>query len=560
MKKLFTVTFLFANLSFFAQQLQGDHVPGNAIILLSTGTQVEKVIAQNYLIDGNPSGLQLKKALSKSMNIWLLEFDSGTDENKMLRKLNGTSGVVFAQFNHYLKERVTVPTDTYFSSMWALDNTGQSGGTVDADIDAPEAWDITTGGITSLGDTIVVAVIDGGFQLSHTDLNFWKNYGEISGNGIDDDGNGYIDDRNGWNALNSNGTINSSSHGTHVTGTVGAKGNNASGTTGVSWNVKVMPVVGSTSQESEAVEAYSYVRDNRLLYNQTNGAKGAFVVATNSSFGVDQGQPASYPIWCAMYDSLGAVGILSAGATANQNWNIDVVGDIPTSCASNYLISVTNTTRTDVKYSGAGYGATTIDIGAPGTTIYSTVPTSTWSQSSWVGTSMATPHVAGTIGLMYAAACPQFITDYKSDPAGKALLMFQYLMNGADVLTSLNGLCVSNGRLNAYNALLNVQSYAACSATSGFSLPAQLDKNEMGKIYPNPGSNWVEIEYTSAEDNFDVVVADLSGQVVKRLPRVNHKGINKHKLDLGELTNGIYFIGTEGNNSKSNFLKFVKLN
>lgn len=557
MKKTLSTLLLSAGALFSAAQQAGDHVPGQALVMLYGGHDVQQVLDNAYLINGNASGIKVNKAVGKSMNIWLLDFDPSADEPAVLEKIRATGGVAIAQFNHYIQQRA-VPNDTYFGSMWGLNNTGQNGGTPDADIDAPEAWDITTGGLTALGDTIVVAVVDGGFQISHTDINFWKNYNEIPANGMDDDGNGYIDDVNGWNAYNSNGTLQSNSHGTHVAGTVGAKGNNNSGTTGVSWNVKVMAVMGSTTTESEAVEAYTYILDNRRLYDQTNGAKGAFVVATNSSFGVDQGQPAAYPLWCAMYDSLGAAGILSATATANQNWDIDAVGDIPTGCSSQWMIAVTNTTRYDVKYTSAGYGATTIDLGAPGTSVYSTVPTNNWQSSGWTGTSMATPHVAGTIGLMYAAACQQFMIDYKNDPSGMAMVMQNYLLSGVDMLSSMNGLCVTGGRLNANNALLNVQSYSACTTTA-YTVPAALDKMDMRNVFPNPTAGRVELEYVSNEDNFDVVVKDIFGKTVKVQRRSNHKGINKHKLDLDELPSGVYMIGVEGMNAKSRMMRVVKI-
>ncbi|MBK7159404.1 MAG: hypothetical protein IPH77_12840 [Ignavibacteria bacterium] len=102
--------------------------------------------------------------------------------------------VAIAQFNHYFKERVVIPNDTRFAEQWDKNNTGQTGGTPDADIDAPEAWDISTGGTTVFGDTIVVAIVDGGQQIDHQDLNTWRNWAEIPANGIDDDNNGYIDD------------------------------------------------------------------------------------------------------------------------------------------------------------------------------------------------------------------------------------------------------------------------------------------------------------------------------------------------------------------------------
>jgi hypothetical protein len=554
-KKVLSIVFAFFTGSISIGQITSDHVKEQYILMLDKGFSVNQLLNETADLNGTPTNLRLVKTLSKSMNIFLVE-SSQSNEKNLLDKIKSTSGVLIAQYNHYVRERVNVPDDTYFSSMWSLDNTGQSGGTVDADIDAPEAWNIATGGLTATGDTIVVAVIDGGFQLTHADISFWKNYNEIAANGIDDDGNGYIDDVNGWNAINSNGSIGLASHGTHVAGTIGAKGNNAMGTVGVNWNVKIMAVQGSTTNEAEAVEAYSYVRDNRKLYDQTNGAKGAFVVATNSSFGVDQGKPSDYPLWCAMYDSLGEVGILSAGATANQNWNIDLVGDIPTGCSSPYLISVTNTTRLDQKYSSAGFGATAIDIGAPGTTIYSTVPTNSWSQSSWTGTSMATPHVAGTVGLMFAAACEQLILDYKADPAGVALIMSNYLVSGADVLSSMNGMCVTSGRLNANNALLNVQSYSACLTSAG------KEKNNeliLRNVFPNPGNSWFETEYVSDADNFNVVIGTVEGKILKTIQRTNHKGINKHKIDLEDLAPGIYMIFVETPSSRSNIMRVVKM-
>jgi len=137
--------------------------------------------------------------------------------------------ILLAQRNHQVQLRVTIPNDPNFANeQWSLNNTGQNGGTPDADIDAVEAWDITTGGWTVQYDTIVVAVIDDGFQISHPDLqqNIFRNWNEIPGNNVDDDQNGYVDDINGWNAYNNSGTLQSNTHGTHVAGIIGAVGNN----------------------------------------------------------------------------------------------------------------------------------------------------------------------------------------------------------------------------------------------------------------------------------------------------------------------------------------------
>ena len=439
-----------------ALEAASSYEPGQLLIQLNAGEQPSSLTGSYSYIDLKPVRL-----LSRRMNIWLFEYSGGTlkagDNQAILDDVRLRPAVSLAQFNHFVTERATTPNDPSFGQQWALNNTGQSGGTVDADIDAPEAWDIASGGITTTGDQIVVAIIDGGFDIAHQDLSFWKNTEEIPGNGIDDDGNGYIDDYNGWNSYSHNGTITSASHGTHVAGIAAARGNNGIGVSGVSWGVKLMAVQGSSSTEATTVESYGYVLEQRARYNESNGLHGAFVVSTNSSFGVNYGQPSSYPLWCAMYDSMGVQGILSAAATANENLNVDAQGDIPTACPSNYLITVTNTTDTDTKNSGAAYGLTTIDLGAPGTNVYSTLPGDSYGNNT--GTSMASPHVAGTIGLMYAAACPTFISACKTNPGPMALQMKQYLLSGADPVAALAGITVTGGRLNVFHAIQQLQTY-----------------------------------------------------------------------------------------------------
>jgi hypothetical protein len=148
---------------------------------------------------------------------------------------------------------------------------------------------------------------------------------------------------------------------------------------------------------------------------------------------------------------MGNVGILSCGAGPNLNVNVDVVGDVPSTCPGDYLIGITNTTSADVKNSSAGYGINNIDIGAPGTTIYSTTPNNNY--SNMTGTSMATPQISGTIALMYAAMPEEMMHACKSDPANFCLSVGQHLFNGADHLPSLDGLVASGRRLNAYGAI-----------------------------------------------------------------------------------------------------------
>ncbi len=439
-----------------AQTTQAAFEPGQILIQLKRGADAKAVASAIDLPNMHPV-----KLLSARMNIWLYAFDATStgrfEHEQALQKVENDPQVLLAQLNHYVKMRSTIPNDPQFGSQWSKNNTGQTGGTPDADIDAPEAWDVTTGGTTQNGDEIVVAIVDGGCDLTHPDIQFWKNTLEIPNNGIDDDGNGYVDDYDGWDAYSSDGTVPSSTHGTHVAGIAAAHGNNGIGVAGVNWGAKVMPVAGSSGTESVVVEAYGYVLEMRQRYNETDGAAGAFVVSANSSFGVDYGNPADYPLWCAMYDSMGAQGILNCAATANLNINIDVQGDVPTACPSDWLISVTNTTDTDVKNSGAAYGATTIDLGSPGTDILSTLPGSSY--GTLTGTSMATPQVTGAIALMWSAACPSFLQLYKNDPGAAALIMKSYILDGTDPNASLAGITVSGGRLNLNGSLQLVLAY-----------------------------------------------------------------------------------------------------
>jgi subtilisin family serine protease len=421
--------------SIYAQNSDA-YVENEFIIWLEEGVDAAKFAANSN------EGIVPKRLLSERLNIWLFEITDRIEQRGMkMSNLSKNADIKHIQNNHTnITLRAITPNDPYYNQQWAP-----------AKIGLPNVWgELTTGGASSDGDEIVVAVIDGGSDINHEDLSFWKNIYDIPNNGIDDDNNGYVDDYHGWNAYNHTGTISINSHGTHVTGIVGAIGNNNKGVCGVNWNVKILPVCGSSGNEATVVEAYSYVLEMRAKYNETNGQRGAFIVSTNSSFGVDMGNPNNYPIWCSMYDALGSVGILNCAATANANWNIDQVGDVPTACSSEFLIAVTNTTSADVKYTNAGYGVNTIDIGAPGTNIYSTFPNNAYGNNT--GTSMASPQVAGVIALMYAAMPQSMIQAYKNNPANIALSVKQYLLDGADRIPSLNGL-VASGRLNAYAAV-----------------------------------------------------------------------------------------------------------
>ncbi len=436
---------------------QMARVEGEVLIQLNQGVTPE-LLAAEY---GN---LQVGKLLSGPMNIHRFYFDESSNAQALLADLRANPKVSLAQFNHIVKERCDEVNDPLYTSQWHLENTGEDGGTDDADIDIDLAWGLTTGGTTALGDTIVVCVIEGG-NLNHPDLqtNAWRNNEEIPNNGIDDDGNGFVDDFFGWNVANENDQgVFQGGHGTNVMGMIGATGGNELGVVGANWEVKIMSVTGENlSNEASVISAYNYPLVMRQRYDETDGESGAFVVATNASWGIDFGDPDEVPLWSAFYDTLGTYGILNCGATSNQNINIDVTGDIPTAAPSDYMISVTATNNNDQRTFSA-YGATTVDFGAPGEDVVTTAGNNGYTSTS--GTSFASPLTAGVIALLYSAPCESFAEFVRNDPQGGADLVRQALFEGVDVVPNLVGETVTGGRINAFNSLLELMN--ACDDES----------------------------------------------------------------------------------------------
>jgi hypothetical protein len=438
-------------------------VPGEILVKLESDYPAQKLTEEVYHFAGLECRFAVGYCVSSYMNIWLYTFDESiTSKQELIQFIQLQDGVLAAQANHVIEQR-DIPDDPFLSFQWHHQDPE------DNDIDSELAWQITTGGTTATGDDIVVCVVElGGAKWDTPDIleNHWVNIHEIPENGIDDDENGYIDDYNGWNINAVSDELSTGDHGTRVSSMIGSKGNNGAGVTGVNWDVSIMQVQIGSSNEASAIAGYEYPMLMRKLYNETNGAKGAFVVATNSSWGTNNGQPSAAPLWCAMYDSLGYYGVLSCGATTNSNANVDVVGDLPTACPSDFMVSVGRTNDADVRNSG-GFGITTIDLMAPGDNVYLA---NNNAYNYTTGTSFSSPCVAGSIALLYSAPCNSLMQYVHLAPDEAALAIKDYILNGVDPIAQLETECVSGGRLNVNNSLqllLSSCDNSACIAPFG---------------------------------------------------------------------------------------------
>lgn len=412
------------------------HRPGVVLIGYAAGTSE----ARKQQVRAKVRSKSAQHLSPKHPEVEVIQLADDESVVSAIGKIRRESGVRYVEPD-YLLTPAAVSNDPLYTngSLWGMYGDGTSP-TNQFGSAAGEAWSAGYTGSRS----VAIGIIDEGVQITHPDLaaNIWRNPDEIAGNAIDDDRNGYIDDINGWDFVNNNATVydgnnteGSDTHGTHVAGTIGGVGGNGAGVAGVNWAVTLIPAKflgpngGYTSDAARAVDYLTNLK----------ATKGVNIVASSNSWG---GGGASTALLDAI-NRAGDRGILFVAAAGNSSSNNDSVGSYPSNyqCTNNgtrgwdCVVAVASITSSGTLSSFSSYGATTVDIAAPGSAITSTYPVNSYASLS--GTSMATPHVSGAIALCASA-----------NPSLTAPQLRAALMSSAQPTTSLVGKVVNSGRLD----------------------------------------------------------------------------------------------------------------
>ena len=413
-----------------------DYVPNEIIVKFKEGTEVSKKEAVYAKLSGKVKEKILTKMMEKfgdKNGIELLSVSGTVDD--AIAKAKTNKEVEYAEPN-YVYHHDAVLNDTYFAngSLWGM----YGASTSPANQYGTGAATVWAGGKTGSG-SVYVGIIDEGYMYTHEDLaaNAGTNPGEIAGNGKDDDRNGYIDDVYGWDFANNDNSVfdgTGDDHGTHVAGTIGGVGNNGKGVAGVCWAVKLLDAKflgnrGGTT--ANAIKAIDYFVDLKTRASID-------LVALNNSWG---GGGFSQALQDAIEraNSANILFIVAAGNETNDN---DAAPSYPAAYPNSNIIAVASITSTGGLSSFSNWGAKSVDLGAPGSGIYSSVPLSSKGKivsgyASYSGTSMATPHVTGACAL------------YKSThPSASAADIKAAILGSVIATPSLSGKCVTAGRLN----------------------------------------------------------------------------------------------------------------
>lgn len=423
-------------------KVQPSFVPNQILIKFKptepgarTSSNILTIIGGSTVEVINTKSIQSFSAKTKGSEGKLLLVNSDLGTMEAIDRIKNLKEVEYAEPN-WIYNHQAVSNDTYFtnSSLWGMYGSSTSPSNQFGS-HAAVAW-----ANNKLGSsTVYIGIIDEGYMYNHEDLaaNAGTNPGEVDANGVDDDGNGLVDDVYGWDFAGNNNTVFDGvddDHGTHVAGTIGAVGGNAKGVAGVVWNVKMLNakfLSGTGGTLANAIKAIDYFTDLKTRH-------GLNIVATNNSWG---GGGFSQGLQDAI-ERANAAGILFIAAAGNSGTNNDATPSYPASYPNANVIAVASITSTGALSSFSQYGATSVDIGAPGSGVLSTVPARSKgklvsSYASYNGTSMATPHVAGAAAL-YASL----------NPGATVAQIKGALLNSATPTASLSGKCVTGGRLN----------------------------------------------------------------------------------------------------------------
>ncbi|MDQ3181684.1 MAG: S8 family serine peptidase [Acidobacteriota bacterium] len=402
-----------------AQKSSKAFVEGELLVKYKSGTADAPIVETN-----NRIGATVVEEFS-DLGWQRVKLPASLSVGKAISQYKNFAEVEAAQPN-FIYQLAATPNDTSFGSLYGMQK-----------ISAPTAWDLSTGSAN-----VVVANIDTGVRYTHPDLaaNMWRNGGETQNNGIDDDGNGFIDDYYGYDFFsNDSDPLDENGHGTHTAGTIGAVGNNNLGVVGVNWNVRLMTIkiydAAGNSTSAILINAYNYVR---LMKN-----RGVNIRVTNNSYGgcaeaCDYDQATKDAL-----DALGNADVLQVFAAGNNGRNIETTPFYPASYTSPSILAVAASDQNDNRASFSNFGTTSVDVAAPGVGILSTI-LSAGNYGTSSGTSMASPHTAGSAALLAAY-----------NPNLSAASLKATLMNTVDQLPQWNNVVKTGGRVNVANALQN---------------------------------------------------------------------------------------------------------
>lgn len=408
-----------------AADIQAEAVPGEFVVKAKNARAFKALSTQVM------PGAEGIRVITNKQNLFVVKRNILERAEHVLTELSANPNIEIAEPN-YIYRINRLPNDPKLGDLWGLKNSAQKGGRVGMDINAEGAWEIQTG-----NPNIVVAVIDTGLDYTHEDLasNSWVNAAELNGvTGVDDDKNGYVDDIHGYDFVNNDGDpMDDHGHGTHVSGTIGAKGDDGKGIVGVSWNVRIMGVKFLSAEGSgtleDAIKAIDYATANGAMIESNSWGGGGFSQLLKES--IERSRDKN------------VVFVAAAGNESNDN---DTSPSYPASYEVENVISVAAVNNGGSLASFSSYGKTSVHVAAPGVDVMSSVPKKTdpSGYATWSGTSMATPHVSGVAALLLAHVPGMNYSEVKAR-----------LMKSCRPLTALRTKTACGGMVDAYYALLN---------------------------------------------------------------------------------------------------------